>query len=72
MLIYALRRLNLFIITLLILTLIGYNILRLDPSSIFNQQEFWVGWMHYLKQLLQGDLGVAANGTPITESLARV
>ncbi|WP_283130359.1 ABC transporter permease [Enterovibrio norvegicus] len=72
MLIYALRRLNLFIITLLILTLIGYNILRLDPSSIFNQQEFWVGWIHYLKQLLQGDLGVAANGTPITESLARV
>ena len=72
MLIYALRRLNLFIITLLILTLIGYNIVRLDPSSIFNQQEFWVGWVHYLKQLLQGDLGVAANGTPITESLARV
>ncbi len=72
MLIYALRRLNLFIITLLILTLIGYNIVRLDHSSIFNQQEFWVGWVHYLKQLLQGDLGVAANGTPITESLSRV
>ncbi|ATF10465.1 ABC transporter permease [Candidatus Enterovibrio altilux] len=72
MLIYALRQFNLFIITLLILTLIGYNIVRLETSSIFNQQEFLVGWTQYLRELMQGNLGLAANGTPITESLARV
>ncbi|WP_028022721.1 ABC transporter permease [Enterovibrio calviensis] len=72
MLIYAIRRLNLFIITLLILTLIGYNIVRLDPFSIFNQQEFWTGWFQYLRQLMQGDLGISASGLPVTESLSQV
>ncbi|WP_150137870.1 ABC transporter permease [Candidatus Enterovibrio escicola] len=72
MLNYVLRRLNLFIITLLILTLIGYNIVRLDPLSIYNKFELWEGWIQYLRQLKQYDLGIAANGTPITESLERV
>ncbi|OEE70228.1 peptide ABC transporter permease [Enterovibrio norvegicus FF-33] len=72
MLIYVIRRLNLFIITLLILTLIGYNIVRLDDFSIYNQQEFWAGWVQYLRQLMQGNLGVAANGLPVTESLSLV
>lgn len=72
MLIYAIRRLNLFIITLLILTMIGYNIVKLDPLSVFNQYEFWAGWVHYLRELMQGNLGIAANGQPVTESLSRV
>ena len=42
MLIYAIRRLNLFIITLLFLTLIGYNIVKLDPLSVFNEYEYWM------------------------------
>ncbi|MDD1781778.1 ABC transporter permease subunit [Enterovibrio sp. ZSDZ35] len=72
MLIYAIRRLNLFIITLLILTLISYNIVKLDPFSVFNQQEFWTGWFQYIRQLMQGDLGISADGLPVTQALSEV
>lgn len=72
MLIYVIRRLNLFIITLLILSLIGYNIVRLEPLSIYNQHPFWFGWFQYLGHLIQGDLGIAANGFPVTQALAVV
>ncbi|PKF50546.1 ABC transporter permease [Enterovibrio nigricans] len=72
MLIYAIRRLNLFIITLLILTLISYNIVKLDPFSVFNQQEFWAGWFQYLRQLMQGNLGISADGLPVTQALSEV
>lgn len=72
MLIYAIRRLNLLIITLLILTLIGYNIVRLDPLSIYNQSSFWLGWLQYLSELLDGNLGIATNGLPVTNAIAVV
>lgn len=72
MLIYVMRRLHLFIITLLILSLIGYNIVLIDPTSIYHQEPFWFGWFQYLSNIIQGDLGVAANGLPVTQSLAVV
>lgn len=72
MLIYVMRRLHLFIITLLILSLIGYNIVLIDPISIYHQEPFWFGWFQYLSNIIQGDLGVAANGLPVTQSLAVV
>lgn len=40
MFIYTIRRLNLFVITLLILTLIGFSILRLDTQLQWSQQGF--------------------------------
>lgn len=72
MLIYAIRRLNLFIITLLILSLIGYNIILLEPLSVYHQNTFWFGWLQYLQNIMQGNLGIAANGLPVTQSLAVV
>jgi cationic peptide transport system permease protein len=44
MLIYTLRRLNLFLITLVILTLVGYNIMLLAPDSVWHGFDYWIGW----------------------------
>ena len=72
MFIYAVRRFNLFIITLLILTLVGYNLLRLDPISPWAQQSFWSGWAMYVTELTHLNFGVAKNGEPIVSQLAMV
>ncbi|WP_117234567.1 ABC transporter permease [Vibrio maerlii] len=72
MFVYTIRRLNLFIITLLILTLVGYNILRLDPTSPWALVDFWPGWQTYLGELANLNFGVAKDGSPISAQLAQV
>ncbi|OEF27460.1 ABC transporter permease [Vibrio rumoiensis] len=72
MLVYTLRRINLFIITLLILTLIGYSILRLDPLSPWAIQDFFQGWFTYLGQLSQMNLGVNLHGDPVIDEIKMV
>ncbi|WP_105901929.1 ABC transporter permease [Vibrio gangliei] len=72
MLVYTLRRINLFIITLLILTLIGYSILRLDPLSPWAIQDFVQGWMTYLSQLSQLNLGINLHGEPVIDEIKLV
>ncbi len=72
MFVYTIRRLNLFIITLLILTLVCFNILRLDPTSPWALVDFWDGWKIYLGELLNFNFGISQNGTPISEQLAQV
>ncbi len=69
MLIYALRRLNLFVITLLILSLISYSILRLDASLTWRVLEFWQGWFTYLSELRHLNFGLNAQGTPIASEI---
>jgi cationic peptide transport system permease protein len=69
MFIYSLRRLNLFTITLLILTIVGYSILRLDPASPWTLYEFADGWLEYLAQISQFNFGVNKNGTPVIDDL---
>lgn len=69
MFIYTIRRLNLFVITLLVLSLVGYAILRLDPTSPWAIEDFWSGWQEYLTQLSQLNLGANANGDPIFEEV---
>ncbi|RQW63422.1 ABC transporter permease [Vibrio viridaestus] len=69
MLIYMLRKFNLFIITLLILTIVGYSIMRLDPLSHWAQDNYWSGWLVYLRELLQLNFGVNHQGTPILDEL---
>lgn len=63
--IYTIRRLNLFLITLTILTVIGYSLLRLDAASAWVQMPFFDGWLLYLEQLSQGNLGANQQGEPI-------
>ncbi|WP_070963053.1 ABC transporter permease [Vibrio sonorensis] len=72
MLFYAVRRLNLFIITLLILTMVGFSLLRLDPSSPWQGINFWHGWSYYLLELLQFNFGVNKAGVPIIDELVVV
>lgn len=69
---YTLRRLNLFIITLLILTLVGYSLLRLDPHSAITEEPYWLGWWSYLSELFRLNFGVNKNGTPIIQELFSV
>ncbi|MGC9492581.1 peptide ABC transporter permease, partial [Vibrio genomosp. F10] len=64
MFLYTLRRLNLFFITLLLLTLIGFNIVRLDALSPWAHLDFWSGWLSYLVELSQLNFGVNNNGVP--------
>ncbi|NAW89749.1 MULTISPECIES: ABC transporter permease [unclassified Vibrio] len=72
MFLYTVRRLNLFIITLLILTMVGFTLLRLDPQSPLMDHGFWSGWSTYLGQLLQLNFGVNHSGVPIVAELAMV
>ena len=72
MLFYSLRRLNLFIITLLILTMVGFSILRLEPDSPWALQDFWSGWFSYLGELMQLNFGVTKSGVPIVDELKTV
>ncbi|KLV09020.1 peptide ABC transporter permease [Photobacterium aquae] len=72
MFIYTIRRLNLFLITLLILTVIGYSLLRLDSGSLWASQPFWTGWMAYLSNLLSGNLGLNALGEPVLLEIIQV
>ncbi|MGB2079148.1 MAG: ABC transporter permease [Vibrio sp.] len=72
MLVYTIRRFNLFIITLLVLTFVSYNILRLDPLSPWALEPFMTGWWHYLEQLSQFDLGVNLQGEPILDQILLV
>ncbi|MEZ8102932.1 ABC transporter permease [Vibrio bivalvicida] len=72
MLLYSVRRFNLFIITLLILTMVGFSILRLEPSSPWAIHDFWNGWMLYLGELMQLNLGVTKLGAPIIDELSIV
>lgn len=59
---YSIRRLNLFVITLLILTFVGYSLVRLDPESYWAAQTFVPGWFDYVTQLSQLDFGVTKSG----------
>ncbi|EFP95441.1 ABC transporter permease [Vibrio caribbeanicus] len=72
MLLYAFRRLNLFIITLLFLTMIGFGLVRLDPESHWALESFWAGWPSYLQELLQFNFGISKTGNPIANELAIV
>ncbi|PSW07330.1 ABC transporter permease [Photobacterium lipolyticum] len=72
MFIYTIRRLNLFIITLAILTMIGFSILRLDQNSLWSNQPLWSGWILYVENLASGNLGLNLNGEPITQEVLAV
>ncbi|EKO3485060.1 ABC transporter permease subunit [Vibrio fluvialis] len=72
MLNYTIRRFNLFVITLLILTMVGYSLLRLDPQSPWAIQDFWQGWLEYITELMQFNFGVNKNGMPIAHELILV
>ncbi|SMY32358.1 ABC transporter permease [Photobacterium andalusiense] len=72
MFIYTIRRLNLFVITLLILTIVSFSILRLDTQLQWAYEPFWQGWLIYLQNLLTGNLGISATGIPMSTEILKV
>lgn len=72
MFVYTVRKFNLFIITLLILTMVGYSLARFDPHSHWTLVGFWQGWSSYLVQLMGLNFGLNKNGVPIIHELAVV
>lgn len=70
MLIYTIRRLNLFVITLLALTVISYNIALLNPEVVYHHYTGFSGWLHYILNLIQGNWGETLQGhSALTEIL---
>lgn len=69
---YTLRRVNLFVITLAILTIVGFSLLRLDQTSPWAIQEFWPGWLSYIGELSTLNFGISKHGAPIYDELAVV
>ncbi len=69
MFVYTVRKFNLFIITLLILTMVGYSLARFDPHSPWTLIGFWQGWSSYLVQLMEFNFGLNKNGVPIIHEL---
>ncbi|QIA63592.1 ABC transporter permease subunit [Vibrio astriarenae] len=69
MFVYAVRRFNLFVITMMIITMVGFSILRLDPLSPWSQLDFWQGWQSYLGELIHLNFGISKSGVPVIEDL---
>ncbi len=72
MIVYLFRRLYLFIITALLLTIIGYTLLRLDPNLAWQHQGFFSGWLEYLQQIGSGHLGVNDFGENLTQQIQQI
>ncbi len=72
MVLYSIRRFNLFIITLLILTMVGFSLVRLDPTSHWSALGYWQGWSTYVGELLHLNFGVNKNGVAIIDELKLV
>lgn len=66
---YTFRRFNLFVVTLFILTLVGYSLLRLEPNAHTLEENYWLGWWSYVQDLARFNFGVNKSGTPIIEEL---
>ncbi len=69
---FIFRRLILFVITLLILTMVGYSILRLDESQDWSHIGFFMGWFDYINHLSHLDFGLNKQGVPIINELRMV
>ncbi|AAP96069.1 peptide ABC transporter permease [[Haemophilus] ducreyi] len=73
MLFAFIRRLFLSLITLIILTLIGYNILLRDPLNHFMDLYGIQAYFSYVMGLLHGDFGISySNGDPIANQILNV
>lgn len=66
----ALRHLLWVALLLFILTLVSFGILMRDPlNSVLITNNIYSGYLHYLNNLLQGDLGITYNGGQSLKSL---
>ncbi|MDV7102973.1 ABC transporter permease subunit [Vibrio sp. TH_r3] len=69
---YTIRRFNLFAITLVMLTIVGFSITNLDPNSPWADMNYLQGWARYVQNLWHLDLGINKQGTPIIDDIVVV
>ncbi|AUQ25834.1 MULTISPECIES: putrescine export ABC transporter permease SapB [Dickeya] len=70
MIIFTLRRLLLLLVTLFLLSLIGFSLLYYTPHAPLSGAALFDAYRFYFVSLLQGDFGVSSiNGQPISEQL---
>ncbi|WP_413111417.1 ABC transporter permease [Thaumasiovibrio sp. DFM-14] len=69
MFIYALRKLNLFVVTFILLTFVSYNIGRLAVDGPWHDLPLLHGWGQYLLQLSNFDFGINHQGEPVVLDL---
>lgn len=73
MIIYSLRRLALFVITLFMLTLLGFSLSYFTPHAPLQGASLPDAWMFWFKGILQLDFGVSSiNGQSINQQLREV
>ena len=73
MLLAFIRKLFLTVITLILLTLISYNILLRDSLNHFMDLQGIEAYFSYIRGLLQGDFGISyTNGEPIADQILNV
>ncbi len=73
MLLAFIRKLFLTVITLILLTLISYNILLRDSLNHFVDLQGIEAYFSYIRGLLQGDFGISyTNGEPIADQILNV
>ncbi|MBS0847245.1 putrescine export ABC transporter permease SapB [Citrobacter sp. JGM124] len=70
MIIYTLRRLMLLVITLLLLSLVGFSLLYFTPHAPLQGVSLWNAWLFWAEGLMHWDFGVSSiNGQSINAQL---
>lgn len=70
MIIFTLRRLLLLMVTLFLLTFVGFSLSYFTPHAPLQGASLWNAWVFWFKGILQWDFGVSSiNGQPIAEQL---
>ncbi|ACS85514.1 putrescine export ABC transporter permease SapB [Musicola paradisiaca] len=73
MIIFTLRRLLLLVVTLFLLSLIGFSLIYYTPHAPLSGASLTDAYRFYFTSLLQGNFGISAiNGQPIREQLREV
>ena len=73
MIIFTLRRLLLLLITLFLLTFVGFSLSYFTPHAPLQGASLWNAWVFWFEGLLHWDFGVSSiNGQPIAEQLKEV
>ncbi|WNN46901.1 putrescine export ABC transporter permease SapB [Siccibacter colletis] len=73
MIIFTLRRLLLLLITLFLLSFVGFSLSYFTPHAPLQGASLWNAWLFWFTSLLHWDFGVSSiNGQLITQQLAEV
>ncbi|SQI91148.1 peptide transport system permease protein sapB [Klebsiella oxytoca] len=73
MIIFTLRRLLLLLITLFLLTFVGFSLSYFTPHAPLQGASLWNAWWFWFEGVLHWDFGVSSiNGQPISEQLKEV